>query len=305
MTHKALALGTALGFLLAAASSCGPTVVQTRCQASNCDGCCDEFGECRGGTELEACGELGATCSVCSAGQTCSDGTCRGGSTLEADAGVDAGTIDSGVPCGPSTCANGCCQNGEGTPGTGDAACGTGGGACTSCMGNQICSAGACTDACQGCRDATGACVSGDQLDACGSGGLVCSACFAGQICENGQCKDTTCSASNCNGCCAGDTCIEQVTDAQCGAGGTACETCQNNATCQMGQCTGGDLPDSGFPTGNCGPQSCSGCCADLFGVPECFEAHETDEFACGLGGVQCQVCFFGFGVCNAGTCTF
>ncbi len=304
MTYRALAFGAAFGFLLAVGSSCGPTPVKARCQPSNCGGCCDEFGECRSGSEIGACGELGATCSVCSTGQTCSDGACRGGSTLAVDAGSDAGVVDSGVECGPSSCATGCCQNGECTPGNAEAACGTGGGACSVCPGTQICSNGACIDGCQGCRDAAGNCLSGDQLNACGSGGNLCSQCFNDQVCEDGQCKNTTCTASNCNGCCAGDTCIEQVTEAQCGAGGSACETCQSGATCQMGQCTGGVVPDAGVP-GSCGPQSCAGCCADLFGVPECFAPNETDAFFCGQGGEVCQVCFWGFGVCNAGVCTF
>ena len=72
-----------------------------------------------------------------------------------------------------------------------------------------------------------------------------------------------------------------------------------------MGVCTGAQVPDSGTPTGTCGPQSCAGCCDNFFGIPLCYAPNETDEFACGLGGVQCQVCFFGFGICNAGVCTF
>ena len=48
-------------------------------------------------------------------------------------------------------------------------------------------------------------------------------------------------------------------------------------------------------------PETVSGPSAD----PECFAPNETDAFFCGQGGEVCQVCFWGFGICNAGVCTF
>jgi hypothetical protein len=48
-------------------------------------------------------------------------------------------------PCGPSTCATGCCDaQGECLSGSGLLACGAGGAACAVCAANETCAAGVC-----------------------------------------------------------------------------------------------------------------------------------------------------------------
>lgn len=242
MTQKALKRVATLGFLLTVGiavgigASCDPTAGKVHCQPSNCDGCCDEAGQCRSGNELEACGELGGTCSACPAHHKCSGGACQPSSNPAVTEDPDAGTVDSGVPCEPGTCA-GCCQMGVCTPGNADSACGTGGRECTPCAGALICSGGTCTGACLGCRDASGNCLPGNQVSACGADGGVCSSCVNDQSCEFGQCLNTACSATNCAGCCDGNICVDPVMSPHCGVGGSACVTCVFPAICQFGQC--------------------------------------------------------------------
>lgn len=313
MISRAVVLGAALGFSMALA--CGPTQV-ARCLPSNCSGCCDSDGVCRDGTTLDACGTLGVTCSVCDLGQVCEDFSCRGASIVAEDGGatqgtdggaqMDAGTDGGATACGPSSCASGCCRNGQCMPGNDFGACGAGGGACTSCIGSQTCTGGACTTACNGCRDAVGNCLTGADVAACGSGGNACIACFDGQVCEGGQCKDTTCSASNCqSGCCDGTTCQPGTADARCGTGGQTCMTCQNGATCVNGTCQGGGTGnDGGFPLPDGGFSFCPGCstgCCDAFSLT-CEPG--TSVLACGSGGNLCNPCILlGFFSCVNGTC--
>jgi hypothetical protein len=48
------------------------------CDATDCDGCCDDMGACRDGAEDGACGSGGAACADCSAaGETCAGGMCQ------------------------------------------------------------------------------------------------------------------------------------------------------------------------------------------------------------------------------------
>ena len=305
MIVRAFALGSAVGLALALAASCGP-VQRARCMPSNCNGCCDENGECRSGAEDEACGELGATCDVCdTATQVCADGACRGLATLP-DGGSnndhDGGAVND---CSPSTCANGCCDSTGhcNTSGT-SANCGTGGGLCSQCTSGQMCLNGMCSAQCNGCLDAAGNCQTGNLETACGSNGNVCSSCFSGQACQNGQCVNTSCSASNCDGCCDGNTCITTPTDAQCGIGGQACMSCQGGATCQSGTCQGGNnsgddggigFPDAGFDCIFSGQG-----CIDFSGT--CHPG--TTDDACGSGGGLCTPCITFLGEsCVNGSC--
>jgi hypothetical protein len=46
--------------------------------------------------------------------------------------------------CDPSSCNDGCCQNGQCTAQPDDNACGTGGGTCTACAAGTSCNAGTC-----------------------------------------------------------------------------------------------------------------------------------------------------------------
>jgi hypothetical protein len=270
-TH-ALFLGAVLGLGAAVLpSSCGKPPVITRCNASNCDGCCDDTGSCFKGTSPEACGATGQTCAVCSMGQSCArvdqnsefGGRCTGGTTGGGDGGTGGGgggttgggggttgggsatggggggSTDGGT-CNATTCANGCCSaTGVCITNTTPSRCGAGGAACTSCMMGNTCVSGTCTP-CAGCIDiSTGACQGGMSNTLCGKMGSFCQACDqqAGQTCQNGTCfGGTTCNATTCMGCCDGNNCKlpTQYTNAQCGQGaaGAACTTCLNGATC-------------------------------------------------------------------------
>jgi hypothetical protein len=279
-TH-ALFLGAVLGLGAAVLpSSCGKMPVITRCNASNCDGCCDDTGSCFKGTSPEACGATGQTCAVCAMGQNCArvdqnnefGGRCTGGTTGGGDAGTGGGggttgggggttgggsatgggggSMDGGT-CNATTCANGCCSaTGVCITNTTPSRCGTGGAACTSCMMGNTCVSGACTP-CTGCIDiSTGACQGGMSNMLCGKMGSFCQACdqAAGQTCQGGTCfGGTTCNSTTCAGCCDGNNCKlpTQYTNAQCGQGaaGAACTTCLNGATCDAmdaGACVGG-----------------------------------------------------------------
>jgi hypothetical protein len=271
-TH-ALFLGAVLGLGAAVLpSSCGKPPVITRCNASNCDGCCDDTGSCFKGTSPEACGATGQTCAVCAMGQNCArvdqnsefGGRCTGGTTGGGDGGTGTGgggggttgggggttgggsatgggggSTDGGT-CNATTCANGCCSaTGVCITNTTPSRCGAGGAACTSCMMGNTCVSGTCTP-CAGCIDiSTGACQGGMSNTLCGKMGSFCQACDqqAGQTCQNGTCfGGTTCNATTCMGCCDGNNCKlpTQYTNAQCGQGapGAACTTCLNGATC-------------------------------------------------------------------------
>lgn len=65
--------------VMAVAAGCGG---QMRCSSATCPvGCCDSSGKCQSGSFSAACGIGGASCSVCSVTQTCSQGQCIGANT--------------------------------------------------------------------------------------------------------------------------------------------------------------------------------------------------------------------------------
>jgi hypothetical protein len=245
---KALALGAVMGFLVAAFPACGPRSNISRCNASNCDGCCDDTGSCFKGISTEACGAAGASCMVCSAGQTCerldplkdfggkcttpstgggagggSGGGTGGGSGggsgggTGGGAGGGAGGGDGGaVGCNATNCANGCCTpSGTCVTQLTPARCGTGGARCASCTMGNTCVGGVCTP-CSGCVETTGPqagqCLPGTTNAACGTQGVYCQQCNAnlGENCTGGACMGSgTCNATNClDGCCDGNTCV-------------------------------------------------------------------------------------------------
>lgn len=99
--------------------------------------------------------------------------------------------------CSPTSCAQGCCQGSQCTPGTSVAACGYGGNPCKTCGSGELCKDGTCqTLACdqtacpKGCCDTSGTCKPGTTDDACGSGGAACKACDSGanEICQANKC---------------------------------------------------------------------------------------------------------------------
>lgn len=279
ITPQALILGVAVGFAFAVLpSSCGKPPTVTHCNASNCDGCCDDTGRCVTGISLEACGAGGATCGVCPGGQTCAEltpgtafgGKCTsgatgggtgggstgggtgGGSTGGGGGATGGGSGNDGGTCNPTNCATGCCSATsvcitQTTP----SRCGAGGAACSSCTMGNTCVSGACTP-CAGCIDInTGACQGGTSDTQCGKAGGFCQACdtATGQTCQGGICFGGTgaCNASSCRGCCNGNSCVlpAQYITAQCGQGafGAACVGCSGGATCDAldaGACVGG-----------------------------------------------------------------
>lgn len=278
-TTQALILGATIGFVFAVLpSSCGKGGPIVRCNASNCDGCCDDTAQCFKGTSTEACGARGTTCTVCAGGQSCAKldlnaefgGACTGGTTGGGGGATGGGSgggatggsgggatgggggsgMDGGS-CNSTTCANGCCTNaGVCITNTTPSRCGRGGAACSSCMMGNTCVSGACAP-CAGCIDInTGTCQMGMSNTQCGKMGGFCQACdsAAGQTCQGGTCfGGTRCNAATCTGCCDGDTCKapSTFTQAQCGQGapGAACKTCVNGAMCDAldaGACVGG-----------------------------------------------------------------
>ncbi len=187
-----------------------------------CDGCVGSDGRCEGGTSPDACGVLGAACTVCDDGQACFEGEC-----------VEP------PECGPDNC-DGCCDSaGQCRDGDADAVCGNGGLACDECVDTESCVTGVCTrpcaETCNGCCDGE-TCLDGDVQAACGTGGDACQPCGANAECDAGQCVDTVC-ADTCAGCCDGETCLNGTDAAACGDGGDACVMCGDGRTCDAGEC--------------------------------------------------------------------
>ena len=103
MKIQALALGAALGFLVAIAPSCGPT----QCTPANCDGCCK-------GTTCVAkplnsnnttCGTSGNMCQDCAATSTTCDST-----TFTCGTGGVGGGAGGGGTAGANSGANSAAQ---------------------------------------------------------------------------------------------------------------------------------------------------------------------------------------------------
>src|SRR5688572_765924 len=122
-------LAGAVLFVAAAVAACGDdddaTDLHRQCDSSNCSGCCDEFGTCFAGTEVDACGKGGDFCVECPEQNACSDaGTC--------------------VACNPNNCLGCCDDEGICQPGDQREACGDGGEACSECGGPQFPNAFTC-----------------------------------------------------------------------------------------------------------------------------------------------------------------
>lgn len=117
--------------------SLGTTCLNGRCEfpAGNCQqscstGCC-ESGLCQLGTNHDACGNYGQTCTNCSLlGQSC-------------DPVTRVCTDQSNPACNSENCP-GCCNGTLCEDGTTTTRCGTGGLSCQACSGEAICQAGQC-----------------------------------------------------------------------------------------------------------------------------------------------------------------
>ncbi|MBX3226781.1 MAG: hypothetical protein KIT84_38820 [Labilithrix sp.] len=250
--------------------SCGTT----RCDATNCNGCC--VGDlCLPGNSSLACGANGGQCGRCAAGQVCrvtsgGGGRCEGVST-----------------CGPANCAGCCTATGQCRTGDGSAACGSFGQRCDQCDPNELCTPDGFSGArtcrpietcgpanCAGCCFGN-TCILATNEDFCGARGQQCQFCGPGQVCNTagGFCEQpATCNAFTCFGCCIGDICAIGSQNTACGFNGQQCQNCTIQGpglTCQSGSCQ----PPS------CGPATCPfGCCLGN----TCVSG--TQDQACGGG---------------------
>lgn len=261
------------------------------CSPQTCPtGCCDRTGQCRTGTDLRFCGQLGNTCSDCAA------------------TGFD--TCGDKKTCSRSGCTDckGCCDRSSGTDrcvsGIDANACGTSGATCTDCtQQGRTCdpTSGACSTTKCDATNCSGCCVGDKCLPgtdplSCGQNGQQCISCATqGQTCQaqkpGGRCVGTpTCGPENCGGCCDGTTCVTGVDATACGAKGAACANCA--AAGQVCNTTTRQCETHV----TCGPANCPGCCAGN----ECVVA-ETPA-ACGKAGQACFACAPNE-TCDAGVC--
>jgi len=162
---------------------------------------CVDFGLQAGGS---LCGNPGTGVGVC---RTCPTGTRCSGFPLFR------------CVCDSTSCANGCCINNIGLPGTPSDTCvANGSGAPVSSANPQF-----------------------DGSFVCGSGGGQCSVCSVGTLFA-GCCTST--------GACSGGT-----SNAACGGGGQLCTTCENDSSCGVDQaCTGGTTTTTVAPTTTIAP---------------------------------------------------
>lgn len=288
--------------------SCGTT----RCDASNCSGCC--VGDlCLPGNSQVACGANGGQCGRCNTGEVCRI-TSAGGGRCESTT----------TTCDSSNC-GGCCDfNGNCQIGLDPFACGRLGQLCSQCgFGEQCVQDGSpLARTCQpivqptcGPGNCGGCCIGNTCVDNdprfCGFSGKQCAVCGTNQFCNPaGSCEDfNKCSPDNCDGCCVGDICAKGTQDTACGVNGAQCNNCRNQfpaAVCQSGSCQA--VP-------HCDQLTCPfGCCQGNTCVAG------TQDTACGrnigdagpVGGGQCQNCtLFGqtcqgqqcVAKCNKNTC--
>ncbi|CAN5768681.1 hypothetical protein BH09MYX1_BH09MYX1_40420 [soil metagenome] len=168
------------------------------------------------------------------------------GSTV--DTGIDAAP-DAALPCGPTTCATGCClPDGTCNAKPSPASCGAEGSMCLKCAADfQICNkpAPGCSKnsvpkcdstTCDGCCvfiDKIGYCIAGDHPRACGHDGQACGNCGVGGSCAQqssggGVCvgSPAQCNAQTCTGCCVGNVCAVGLQNIACGVQGAVCTDC-------------------------------------------------------------------------------
>lgn len=314
-SRRALVIGAVIGFVAAFGPGCDGGKGISRCTVSNCEGCCDDSGQCQKGTSEANCGAGAATCVGCAVGRSClklsstSDfgGKCSGtGGGDGGTGGGSGGSGDTGI-CNASTCSNGCCNGTSCVVVTNTAKCGQGGAACAPCGAGNTCVSGVCSP-CNGCVDiSTGQCKSGTEMTACGRTGGFCQSCdsLQGQACNGGVCSGgSSCNATTCpDGCCDGATCTAKstYTQFQCGSGmpGTACVSCQTACDTDAGTCSTGSLPGGfgldggfGFPIGCVVSPDCAVAneCCDRLGIfSACRAPGEKCRWSSPLGGKTCD----------------
>lgn len=244
-------------------------------------------------SDVANCGSCG---NRCASGQSCSGGSCTGGTTtctspqqrcgdvcinVQSDA-TNCGSCGNRCASGQS-CSNGACTGGTTTCASPRVMCGT---TCTDvqsdatncglcglrCASGQTCSGGNCTGGTTTCtapqRLCSGRCtdVTFDQ-DNCGACGVACA---SGQVCSSGACACPA-GTESCAGVCADLT----LDPGNCGSCGVACAQGQS---CEQSVCT-------------CPPGAtlCNGVCADI-------TSSVSDCGTCGHSCAAGQVC--GGGLC-------
>lgn len=265
------------------------------CSAASCpNGCCDEEGRCRQGSQLQACGRGGAACADCRDGFDFCDPSSRLCSRTVSD-------------CSAQTCGDGCCASSTVClGGTNESACGTGGRACAACdEGDEVCDATnrecrptTCgPENCDGCCEGN-RCRTGQAPSLCGASGQACRACGDGETCSptgaaGGACVATrTCTSSTCpNGCCTlDDRCVDGTSDGACGTGAAACRNCAaQSEICSSRACAP--------PPPTCTAANCPGCCD---GNQVCQAGFLNNR--CGVGGARCADCTATSATCSVTT---
>jgi|GEM_PF-1834739 hypothetical protein len=306
-----------------AADGCGGT-----CQQNDCKGCCTASGQCAPGNANDACGKPGAQCASCTQfNATCKSGICLG--CTPNCAGKCKGAPDGcGGTCAQSQC-KGCCEKGQCQAGNTQTACGVTGGQCSNCSTKQMaCSAGKCET--KGGTNPGG----GDNFPPADSPSCTpdCDEKCMGEAdgC-GGICWNNTCS-----GCCSSyGECLSGLSDIACGNYGSSCDVCPLDhqgydwtcslytQTCVKDQATSSTPAPNNPPSTNTNPCSgkadktsclnsngskfgtcyngscCTGCYDSLSGS---CESGQSDDYDCGWGGNECEVCASGK-TCKSGSC--
>ncbi len=192
----------------------------------------------------------------CTTDDTCSGGSCQGGTALVCNDG-NVCTDDS---CNPAT---GCVHTNntapcdDGNPCTTNDTCSTG-----TCVGGTavVCNDGnACTD--DTCNPASGCVYTPDDTNGCSDG----STCNGSETCHSGTCQPgTPVNCSGLNGQCVVGVCVEPAgtCQAQPANEGGSCNdgiACTGNDRCTAGACAG----EPNCPTGQHCDQSLNTCVAD------------------------------------------
>lgn len=165
------------------------------CGPGNCEeGCCDEAGECQGGTADDECGTGGEFCedctqnsllSVCRAHDCACQSTCDPDDPrrCRGDDVIECQEVTRGSGCydwfAVSDCVGlgGTCQAGE----------------CVGGCGEHNCEDGCCQVGEGGART----CVAGTALDACGTGGMACVDCGDSDDGDIDRCNAGSCDCSH------------------------------------------------------------------------------------------------------------
>src|SRR6185312_12321997 len=220
--------------------------ITLKCNATNCQGCCDSSGECHSGHDDDHCGGAGFKCTTCEAGFHCQSN----GTPICVAAFLDGGPT---TQCNYSNCPTGCCGRINGISqdiyclqGDNAFACGLGGQACADCTVNgvdcvnhmcagSVCGGGHCLNGC--CLGSE--CLPGTDIHFCGGGANACEDCAPlGETCQEQQCKQPLCNSQTCSGCCVGDVCAVGTQNTACGTGGAACVDCTlSKQSCASGAC--------------------------------------------------------------------